>query len=50
MKFFDAAATRDALDFESLVARLRQAFIDGCHVPLRHSHTLHADSEDEGTV
>ncbi|QFS38082.1 bifunctional Delta(1)-pyrroline-2-carboxylate/Delta(1)-piperideine-2-carboxylate reductase [Burkholderia cepacia] len=50
MKFFDAVATRDALDFESLVARLRQAFIDGCHVPLRHAHTLHADGEDEGTV
>ncbi|MCA8381150.1 ornithine cyclodeaminase family protein [Burkholderia cenocepacia] len=50
MKHFDAVATRDALDFESLVARLRQAFVDGCHVPLRHSHVVHAGSADEGTV
>ncbi|MBN3743031.1 MULTISPECIES: ornithine cyclodeaminase family protein [Burkholderia] len=50
MKHFDAVATRDALDFESLVARLRQAFVDGCHVPLRHSHVLNAGSADEGTV
>lgn len=50
MKYFDAAATRDALDFESLVSRLRQAFVDGCHVPLRHAHAINAGSEDEGTV
>ncbi|NTZ85644.1 ornithine cyclodeaminase family protein [Burkholderia metallica] len=50
MKHFDTVATRDALDFESLVARLRQAFVDGCHVPLRHSHVVNAGSADEGTV
>ncbi|MCA7924930.1 ornithine cyclodeaminase family protein [Burkholderia cenocepacia] len=50
MKHFDAVTTRDALDFESLVARLRQAFVDGCHVPLRHSHVVNAGNADEGTV
>ncbi|WP_176057749.1 ornithine cyclodeaminase family protein [Paraburkholderia sp. BCC1876] len=50
MKIFDTLATREALDFESLISRLRQAFIDGCHVPLRHSHVLNTDSENEGTV
>lgn len=50
MKIFDAVATRDALDFESLIVRLRRAFIDGCHVPLRHSHVLNSGSESEGTV
>ncbi|MBN3749950.1 ornithine cyclodeaminase family protein [Burkholderia sp. Se-20373] len=50
MKYFDAVATRDALDFESLVSRLRQAFAGGCHVPLRHAHAINAGSEDEGTV
>ncbi|ASL47733.1 Delta(1)-pyrroline-2-carboxylate reductase [Burkholderia sp. AD24] len=50
MKIFDTIATREALDFESLISRLRQAFIEGCHVPLRHSHVLSAGSENEGTV
>jgi ornithine cyclodeaminase/alanine dehydrogenase-like protein (mu-crystallin family) len=50
MKIFDTTTTRDALDFESLISSLRDAFIKGCHVPLRHSHTINVDDDNKGTV
>ena len=42
MRFFDRAATRDALPFERLIPALRDLFAQGCEVPLRHSHTVAA--------
>ncbi|MBU9413528.1 ornithine cyclodeaminase family protein [Burkholderia multivorans] len=50
MKIFDTTTTCDALDFESLIPALRAAFIKGCHVPLRHSHTIDVGDGDKGTV
>ncbi|MDP3221946.1 MAG: ornithine cyclodeaminase family protein [Rubrivivax sp.] len=40
MLHFDAQAVRNALPWPTLVAALRQAFIDGCEVPTRHPHGL----------
>jgi ornithine cyclodeaminase/alanine dehydrogenase-like protein (mu-crystallin family) len=48
MNIFDTVTTRNALDFESLIPCLKGAFVRGCHVPLRHSHTISGSSE--GTV
>lgn len=48
MRFFDSAATRDALPFDRLIAALRERFALGCEVPLRHSHTL--ASGPDGTL
>lgn len=50
MKIFDTMATRNALDFEALIRTLRDAFVKGCHVPLRHSHTINVDDGEKGTV
>ncbi|SDV46907.1 bifunctional Delta(1)-pyrroline-2-carboxylate/Delta(1)-piperideine-2-carboxylate reductase [Chitinasiproducens palmae] len=50
MKFFDTTATRDALPFDALVASLRRMFTAGCHVPLRHSHTVKVGDDQQGTV
>ena len=40
MKVFDAAATRAALPFDTLIPALRQRFVQGCTVPQRHVHEL----------
>lgn len=40
MLHFDAQAVRNALPWPTLVAALRQAFIDGCEVPTRHPHRI----------
>lgn len=45
MRFFDPAATRDALPFERLIPALRERFAQGCEVPLRHNHTVAAGPE-----
>jgi ornithine cyclodeaminase/alanine dehydrogenase-like protein (mu-crystallin family) len=50
MKFFDMAATREALDFATLIPSLKKAFIQGCEVPLRHSHTINSGDGNSGTV
>lgn len=50
MKIFDTATTREALDFATLVPSLKKAFIKGCHVPLRHSHTIETSDGGTGTV
>ncbi|MEO5882963.1 MAG: ornithine cyclodeaminase family protein [Caldimonas sp.] len=44
MRIFDAAATRSALPFESLIPALRALFAAGCVVPPRHLHQLAAPS------
>jgi ornithine cyclodeaminase/alanine dehydrogenase-like protein (mu-crystallin family) len=49
MKILDCATTRDALPFPALIAALREMFIDGCNVPLRHNHKI-ATASEEGTV
>ena len=50
MKTFDAAATRDALPFGALIAALARLFVEGCEVPLRHTHTLVSADGNQGTV
>lgn len=50
MKFFDSAATREALDFDLLISKLRSMFAEGCEVPLRHSHKITSALDGEGTV
>ena len=50
MKTFDTATTREALAFATLVPTLEKAFIKGCHVPLRHAHTIEGDDGGTGTV
>jgi ornithine cyclodeaminase len=50
MKFFDRAATREALDFATLIPSLKKAFIKGCEVPPRHSHTINGSDGNTGTV
>ena len=43
MRFYDAAATRDALPFERLIPALRTMFAIGCEVPRRHVHEIGAE-------
>ena len=40
MRFIDTRATRDALPFDRLIPALRDLFVAGCEVPVRHTHTL----------
>jgi hypothetical protein len=40
MIIIDAAATRQALPFDRLVAALRAQFAEGCEVPVRHVHEI----------
>lgn len=50
MQHFDAEATRAALPFDRLIAALRELFVSGCEVPLRHTHSLTADDGSPGTL
>ncbi len=50
MQHFDADATRNALPFDRLIAALRGLFVQGCEVPLRHTHTLSAPDGGSGTL
>ena len=49
-KTFDTEQTRKALPFERLVPALRRMFVDGCEVPLRHTHTLAGEDGTQNTV
>ena len=40
MRLIDAEATRAALPFSRLIPALREMFVAGCEVPLRHVHVL----------
>ncbi len=40
MKILDAAQTAAALPFDRLIAALREAFVSGAEVPLRHRHDI----------
>ena len=44
MQVFDAAATQAALPFERLIPALREAFVAGAAIPLRHRHALANES------
>ena len=51
MLLIDRDATRSALPFRPLIGALRQMFVDGCEVPMRHTHVVHApDGSPQGTV
>lgn len=49
MQSFDEAATAAALDFPTLIDRLRAMFRAGCEVPARHVHAVKG-AQGEGTV
>ncbi len=49
MQEIDAARTRAALTFDSLVPALRAAFAKGCEVPARHVHQV-GQGADSGTL
>ncbi|MBX3603843.1 MAG: ornithine cyclodeaminase family protein [Piscinibacter sp.] len=46
----DATATSAALDFAALIPALRQAFVAGAEVPLRHTHRIEDPGGLGGTV
>ena len=48
MRVISAAEVEAALDFDSLVERLRQAFRRDIAVPLRHHHTVATAEGDPG--
>ena len=50
MRVISAAEVEGALDWDSLVERLRQAFRRGAEVPVRHHHDLGASGGPEGTL
>jgi ornithine cyclodeaminase len=50
MRVISAAEVEAALDFESLVERLRQAFRRDIVVPLRHHHAVATPEGDEATL
>jgi alanine dehydrogenase len=50
MRVISAAEVEAALDFPSMVERLRQAFRRGAEVPLRHHHTVEGGAGSEGTL
>lgn len=50
MRQLDATATAAALDFAALIPALRQAFVEGCEVPLRHTHRIDDPHGTGGTV
>jgi ornithine cyclodeaminase/alanine dehydrogenase-like protein (mu-crystallin family) len=45
MKFIDTESTRRALPFDRLIPALREMFVEGCEVPLRHTHSLQAATD-----
>lgn len=50
IRILDAQATGIRLPFGELVATLRQAFAEGCVVPVRHHHTIANDGEPDATL
>ena len=48
MKLIDAHAVEAALDFPSLVDRLRETFRDGAVTPLRHNHPVEMPAGEPG--
>ncbi len=50
MRILSASEVEGALDFSSLVERLREAFRRGADVPLRHHHTVPVTGEPDATL
>ena len=50
MRIISAAEVEGALDWDSLVERLRQAFRRGASVPVRHHHEVENDGGPAGTL
>lgn len=50
MKIIDADATRQALDFPSLMDAIADQFRTGAELPLRHHHNMAKDGEDDATI
>ena len=51
MKLIDGSSTRAALPFGALIDALRNMFVHGCEVPMRHTHVVKAaDGSAQGTV
>lgn len=46
----DAKMTSELLPFDGLISALRDAFAEGCEVPVRHHHTIANDGEPDATV
>lgn len=46
----DAQAARAAMPFDQLIPALRDMFVAGCEVPLRHNHVIKKDGQDQGTL
>ncbi len=50
MLILDADDTRNALAWRPLIEALRQLFISGCEMPLRHHHDMAVPDEPDGTL
>ncbi|MBY5344970.1 ornithine cyclodeaminase family protein [Rhizobium johnstonii] len=50
IRILDARTTGELLPFGALVATLRQAFAEGCVVPVRHHHTIANSGEPDATL
>ena len=50
MRIISASDVEGALDWDSLIERLRQTFRRGVEVPVRHHHTIPNDSGADGTL
>jgi alanine dehydrogenase len=50
MQVIDAQDVHQALDYEALVEKLRQAFIDGADVPLRQHYTMEQEHQRDATL
>ena len=50
IRIFGARETADLLPFDALIAALRQAFAEGCTVPVRHHHMVENDGEPNATL
>jgi len=50
MQFIDAATTRERLPFAALIDALRRMFVEGCEVPLRHTHRIAGPGAQAATL
>jgi len=50
IRILGARETADLLPFDALIAALRQAFAEGCMVPVRHHHMVENDGEPNATL
>ncbi len=50
VRIVDTQTTRQELPFAQLIEALRALFVEGCDVPLRHSHRIDVPGGEAGTV